>query len=361
MAIQVINRGGGLGSRLGEALGQGLGQGFAGSLNKGLENILEEKMQDMRLGKLAQNLGAYFPGKSPEEIKSFLRFGQLAPKLASTAYQDMTQAPARQAYEDELNRIQGQTGMQSQEGEPSQELIERRQALLKPEDRLKLAEFERKRQKDINESQKALKPFLDAHYKDMQAASVLKKQAQQTLQLLRKVKDKLPGNLATAKWAEYLGRDPELRKLVADYNRLVKLSSAFGKGEGAITNFKLKLEQAAKASLDQPFETQEEILKDLISSADDVYKTDDKITELRKKNKGILPIDATQRLIEAKRAEEQAAEPIMAGAKVASVDTKQIPVGKRAQNPKTKEIYVWDGQEFVPEAEFERAQNARTQ
>lgn len=339
MAIQVINRGGGIGSRLGEALGQGLGGGLSSSLSSGLEQLTQSKLQDMKANRLINGLGTLFPGRSPEELKSLASLSVQSPELAGIYLKQQLQEPQNKAFAQALQGILG--------GEGGVNLGENAQ--LNPQQAFQLAQLKQSQQKEVGKSQEKVKPFLDAHYKDMQAAKVLKKQAEESLALLKKIKHKLPGNFVTGKIAEVASTDPEVRKLAADYNRLVKLSANFGKGEGVMTNFKLRLEQAAKAGLDKPVETQEEILKDFIRHADNVFDTDKKITEIRKQNKGVYPLDLTQKLIEFEGSEKS--ESSLAGSKVSSIDKSEIPVGKRAQNPKTKEIFVWDGSSWVPEGE----------
>jgi len=347
MPIQVINRGQGLGARLGSALGEGLGSGLSQSISSGLEQMTQNKMKDMQANKLVNGLSTLFPGRSPEELKSLASLSVQSPELAGIYLKQQLQEPQNKAFAQALQGILG--------GENAVNLGENAQ--LNPQQAFQLAQLKQSQQKEVGKSQEKVKPFLDAHYKDMQAAKILKKQAEESLKLLQRIKHKLPGNFITGKIAEVASTDPDVRKLAADYNRLVKLSANFGKGEGVMTNFKLKLEQAAKAGLDKPIDTQEEILKDFIRHADNVYDTDRKITEIRKQNKGVYPLDLTQKLIEFEGSEKQP-EAISAGSKVSSIDQSQIPVGKRAQNPKTKEIFIWDGNEWVLEEEFLGANNA---
>lgn len=315
------------------------GQNFGQSLGSGLQALLQhklgEKVQAAQQSKTAQGLqGLGFNQAEANQIS------MLAPEIQSQVVKQKLQQPNQQSFAQALQGILGGSELGELPGG------------LTAQQAGQLAEIGIKKNKQIAESQKELKPFLQAHGQDLKNAKTIHQKATAMLENLEKNKAKFPTGLLSYA-PEVTFRDPDVRKYVADANTLVTLLA--GSRKGMPTNFKIKLEQLSKPNLNQPIETQVALLKDLLESSQDVFQADENIRRIKKENKGLYPTDLVERLVEEeglpsreKPVAQQPSLEIKPGASAAGIDPSQIPVGQSFTNPKTKKKYIWDGNELVP-------------
>ncbi len=334
-----------------ENLGAGLGHGLQAGVQTLLEQKLKAMAQEQQANRFMQSLsglqksGLIKEDFTPEALQALKNTPE---SLQPTLLKQLLQAPQQQAFAKAIQSAMGGEGAEA----------DLQGGGLTGEQAATVANLQLKKQKQIAASQEKVKPFLDAHYADVRNAKLIRQKAQSALDILKKHRKKFPKGLMSYA-PESFFRDPDVRKYAADLNTLVKLSSASTKG--AVTNLKIKLEQLAKANLNQPLETQEAILNDFISAADSVDLETAEIERLRKENKGIYPEDISQKmsLFESGKSQQNIPQQqqIKSGSSVASVSADKRPIGTKAINSKTKEAFYWDGQDWVTEKEWEQ-QNA---
>jgi hypothetical protein len=152
------------------------------------------------------------------------------------------------------------------------------------------------------EEQKSLDPFLTEESKEYAAQEEVARIAEDMLKTLRKNKSKwpgaVPGFISTVTNGAFI-RDPEIRKYIADADKLIIELGQTRKG--VPSNYKLKLEALAKANLSQPVKTQEEILQSLIDKKDRVQARQEFIEEQKDQN-GNYPLDIKRRTLEYRKA-----------------------------------------------------------
>lgn len=336
-----------------EALGSGLGSG----IQTGVQALLEQKLQAMGQEQQAnqrqkaleglQKSGLLGENITPDALQGLKHVPET---LLNTILKQKMQEPQNAAYARALQGILG-----GDEGSVGQ-----LPAGLSAQQAGQLAELGIKKQKQIRESQKDIEPFLKEHGNDLKMSKELHKKATAMLENLEKNKAKFPKGLFGYK-PDILQRDPDVRKYVADANTLVSLLA--GSRKGTPTNFKIRLEQLSKPSLNQPIETQEALLRDIIGSAEDVFKTDETIRNIKKENKGLYPRDLVSQLVEQEglptTQKKTNPTPIKSGSLVSSVSADMRPVGQKAINTKTKEAFYWDGQDWITEKEWEQKNGSK--
>jgi len=152
--------------------------------------------------------------------------------------------------------------------------------------------------KDEVAQRKLLEPQLKLLAEDQKNAGHLYKIASEMKQNLIKNKDKWPtfsGHLSE-KFQKIFQRDEDIRKYMADSNKLVSAVAHSRKGQP--TNFKIKLEQSAKPELNQPYGTQLALINSILEESEGVFKTADRYNDIRKQYGGKLPLDLREQLNE---------------------------------------------------------------
>lgn len=156
---------------------------------------------------------------------------------------------------------------------------------------------ELKERKQTFLEQKSLAPFLEGERKDYAVNRQIARKAQEALDLLKQHHKDWPGafkgNLSEDKKALLL-RDPNVREYAAKIADLVILKGQSRKG--VPSNFKLKLEEMAKANLNQPVKTQEHILESMIDDAKDSERKWSFINGQKKD--GLFPLDLPSRAVD---------------------------------------------------------------
>lgn len=155
----------------------------------------------------------------------------------------------------------------------------------------------KQREQEFKE-QSSLRPLLTKEITDIRAQQGSRKIAKEMLDNLRKNKNKWPGffqGMASKAAGEWVLRDPDIRKYVADATKLVSAEANTRRGQP--TNFKLKLEALSKADLSMPYETQEALLESIVNKGDEAEMRLRFINNLKDKE-GSLPLDIGTRIAE---------------------------------------------------------------
>lgn len=325
----------GWGEIIGEGLGQGIGSGFQALANMKMQDYAARQAQTRQNEQakqqdeyITQNFGPQFKGIS-----------YLPPQAQGQAFRSILDQQGAQGFSSLLNTlvnpqqaVSGQTGGEAvqQDGMNGQNLvgqpiqmppgISTKQAekavdiALKQHKergteqyRNKRLGIESRRKERVQEftEQKTLKPFLDSAQKEYTEQRKVKHVAQNMLENLRKNKSKWPGAIAGTLHnitGNILVRDKDVRKYANDANTLVKYLA--GTSKGVPTNYKILLEQMAKANLSQPIETQEAILQDIIQEADRAEQTQKHIESLKNKETGYYPLDLQEKIAQIQMAED---------------------------------------------------------
>lgn len=260
--VQILNRP----SSLGELLGTGLGSG----VSTGVNNLLQMKLDQM-LGQKEYETLLALTGKTPTQQMPEMQGGAQAGQLQPEA-----QIP--------------QTGFIK----PGKALDYAKFAAEQEYRQKKLAAEEHKQQ--FLEQEK-IQPFLHAKAQDFGNAKKLYNKAKAALTILEQNKDVWPelSGLAPDVLQPFLQRNPQVRKYLANTNELVTLLA--GSRRGQPTNFKIKLEQKSKPELNQPYETQKEILKSIIKDAEDEFNVHKQIQGIKAKG-GKYPRDLETQITE---------------------------------------------------------------
>ena len=151
-----------------------------------------------------------------------------------------------------------------------------------------------------------IQPFL--HQESVQYKSLKQSRdiAEKMLDSLEAIKDKWPSagiGALPIDFQRVLIRDPKIRKFIADSKSLV--SALAGTRKGLPTNFKLKLEELAKADLSMPIETARELLNDVIERFESSKDSQKFIHSQKDKKTGKYPIDIEQRTQDFENAREE--------------------------------------------------------
>lgn len=310
---------------LGNAFGTALGGGISTGLQALAEHKIEENLQRNKIKKTASGLQSL--GFNQQEAQSI---AEMPPDIQKMIVQQKLAAPAQQNYMQSLNAILGSgnpadTGManagmqgggmpmpqQGVMGIPSG--INENQAtklaqlsLQKQANESKARNAEAKRDFELKESQakndfetqEKLEPFLKGQAEDFNNAKKLYTKAKSMREALLKNKDSWP---TVSGWLpeeirNKLFKNPSVAKYVADANTLVAQLASSRKGQP--TNFKIKLEQAAKPHLGLPYDSQLQLLNDIIKDAEGVFKVQKNLSDIKEKSGGKYPRDIRQRMIE---------------------------------------------------------------
>lgn len=295
--------------------GPSTGDVLAGGFSQGLQALADGKMrqitqhhqqilanQQRQQQQQEINLGLQKVGFTPEQSQ---QLAMLPLPILEEVVKGKLREGNEQAYSQALQGIlgEGQQPMgpalqQSANGLPHG--INSQQATKLVELQLQKKALGEKKEKEERDFQhkidQDLKPILTEYTKDAKNAHHVKKVASEMLNYIEKHKDEFPGQ-AVGWLSEKTGvhLNPKVRTYMAKANQLVTLLAHSRRGQP--TNFKIKLEQAAKPSVDKPIETQEELLRGIISDADEALNIPSTIEGIRQSNNGRYPSDLGQLLL----------------------------------------------------------------
>lgn len=145
-----------------------------------------------------------------------------------------------------------------------------------------------------------LNKFLSKQQKKYEASEELGDLAEETLKYLKTNKKHLP-SFPWNQLPTWIQNNKALSKLKSDY---AKISGKVAAAEAAGTGFRsgkalLDLAQASKSAVDQPYETQEELLKDLIAERNKQRKIKKSMLDIKSKHGGKYPLGLEDMLTEA--------------------------------------------------------------
>lgn len=160
---------------------------------------------------------------------------------------------------------------------------------------------EQKEQMQIHKEERAaLNKFLAGKQKQYETKSELGDLARDTLKYFEAHKGELPtlSRLIPQKYNPLASA--ATRKLDALYQKIVsKVAAAEASGASSrLTNAMLKLAQESKSAIDQPIETQEALLRDLIKVGDEADAERKLMLDIKKQNGGKYPHDLADILAE---------------------------------------------------------------
>lgn len=298
------------GGNIGAALGQGLSQGLQSLVQNKMNTMLQQQQQHQT----SQGLQALLPNVTPQEIQNL---SMLPQDTLNLFVKQKLQEPGNAAY---LQALQQTLGGQPMEGGIAGG-VNAQQATKLAELGLKRQSLEAKQQlaekKHEEAGQEKVQPFLHAQAQDFNNSKKIYALAKRMKENLDKNKVKWPG--ISGYLPDIAQRDKDVRKYIADSNQLVTLLAGSRKGQP--TNFKIKLEALSKPQLNQPVETQEAILNDLLSSSKEVFNTQKQIAKLKEENGGKYPRDLETKLAELQNV-QTSAQP---------EETKQLAVGETVE------------------------------
>ncbi len=252
-----------------------------------LQDILEPsaKQEPQQMGGLAQlfNNGLSGGGINPQLLQQLQQM------------QQQQQAPRPEPIAEQPQPVQAKQEKLKPVAKPHDIL---KKALAEGKSTAKTADQELKERKQNFTEQQSLNSFLTKEQEDYKVNRQITRKAQEALDILRSHSKDWPGafkgNLSEAQRA-LLIRDPNVREYAAKIAELVILKGQARKG--LPSNFKLKLEEMAKANLNQPIKTQENILESMINDASDSEKKWEFIVSNRD-DKGNYPLDLKSRSVE---------------------------------------------------------------
>ncbi len=317
--IQETNPGGNIGS----AFGTGLGSGIQALANNKLQQI-QQQQQTAKAAQFWTGLGL-----DPQMAHQFASAPEAIQKSLLDRLEGVNLGGQQSGREGSIN-----IGANPAERRHKELIDLKRESLA---EKRKLTEH----QEEVA-GQEKVQPFLHAQAQDFNNAKKIQNMATRMLANLEKNKEKWP-NLA-GYLPDRIHRNPEVRKYLADANQLVTLLAGSRKGQP--TNFKIKLEALSKPQLDQPIETQEAILKDLISSSGEVFNTQKEIAKIKEANGGNYPRDLETRLAEMQNTRtEQQPEQLSVGSTVEKLPDASLYPNAEIEAP-NGEILVSDGKKW---------------
>lgn len=293
-----------------QSLGSMFAQNLGSGLGEGLKALAENKLKEIHRGKNAQ---------------SFQKAFNVSPELAESLAHLQQESPG--TFHHLLDNLGGGIPNAQQPG------IEGQQQYNQFVPGKKVAEDK--------EARKGVNKFLDTFSKNYKAQNDLGSLAEHALKTLREAKADLPSfpfNLVSQKYNPLASA--KVRNLERLYEKIVgKVAAA----EAANTGFKAGgilsgLARASKSALDQPYETQEEALQELIDERNKARSTERTILDLKSKNGGKPPLDLEDRLAEM----ELSGIPLVSQQQEQSVKASVGPKGKRAKSKSTGKFYDWN-------------------
>lgn len=277
---------------------RGIAESLGAGIGSGLQQLAEMKLKEMAQLKQQQR---YSQGITPLFEKAGLstdQAGQLGTLLASLGEKERT--AAFQNISPFISLFRGTPAQTSQNGMQTNQKIE--DIFKSPQQKIQEETLQLKREKAEREKDaqgraefQNVKPILEAQHQDYKSAKRLHKLATDMKKILLEVgEENWPTLLGQG--PSFLIRDPKIRKYIAQSSTLMTLLAQSRKGQPS--NYKTRLEGLGKASVDQPYQTQIELLDDVINDSNDVFQIQKDILNLKENNKGEYPRDLGQRLVE---------------------------------------------------------------
>lgn len=308
MAIPIIddpNRGGGsLAGSLATGLGRGLTRIATNKANELHErNAYREQRnrQQQEQGELSKRLQGLDPAITPQIADYIVTLPQAQQLGVLQMLGQGAQPQQAQGQEQEMEPmgtgLGGQPAAQSAQAPSFLQAISRGGGGVSGFDRKEQRAEEKhqwEREKQNLAEYEKLEPFLKGQAEDFKNAKLLYKTAAEMKKNLEENKNKWPATSGYLPSGFF--RDKDIRKYIADSNKLVLLQAGARKGQP--TNFKVKLEQLTKPELSQPYETQLELLNAYLNDAQEVFGSQRQIEQIKAENNGRYPRDLSQRLIE---------------------------------------------------------------
>jgi len=313
------------------------GKGLGDELGSGLQALANMKMQDYA-ARQAQARQNEFAKQQDEQITKqfgpeFKGIAYLPPQAQGQVFRSIMDQKAAQGYSSLLNSLvnpqqqqqdqltqqvenepmtnqpfQVPQGISTKQAEKAVDIAlkqKKEQATEQYRNKKLGSETERKNRIQEFTEQKTLKPYLDAAQKEYSEQRKVKHVAEKMLENLQQNRSKWPGAVMGTLHnitGNILVRDKDVRKFANDANTLVKYLANTSKG--VPTNYKILLEQMAKANLSQPIETQEAILKDILEEANRDEENQKHIESLKDKKTGKYPLDIQQRVTQIQLAKD---------------------------------------------------------
>lgn len=151
-----------------------------------------------------------------------------------------------------------------------------------------------KKEQEFKEFQ-AIKPFLHQRAEDAKNQRTIKSKATEALKLINTYGKDFPGilkgNLPGAAQSVFI-RNPHVRKYMSLLQELV-LARVHSR-KGIPSKYKIMMEEAAKANVNQPIQTQKDLLQFFVDDADTTLSTQRYISSLNKN--GRYPLDIEQKV-----------------------------------------------------------------
>lgn len=282
----------GLGSSLGQAFGTGLGEGLSAIANQKINKFIRENNYK-RYDEVFKKAG-YNPGVS-----------QLLSHLAIDNPQGFHHILETLGAGTGIEQPMAQEGQNVQGSQSAQNIVQN--ATSAPQETSFAQQFargvqSRKPSSEDKEAQKELNKFLQLQQKKYTTGKDLANTASDALRILEKEKKNLPSVL-TRNFPQKHNplASSGVRTLEAAYNKIIqKAAAAEATGTGSrVTNAMLKLAEMAKASLNQPYETQKEILEGMIKYGNELEREKKLSLEIKKKHGGKYPTNLADLLAEA--------------------------------------------------------------
>lgn len=281
------------------SFGENLGSSFGTGIGQALQNLAAMKTQQYQQQQAAAR-GAQFWQQLGLPAESAMAFAQ-APEAVQKSLLDRLEGigvgqPMQQQAMAQPGQQALQQGQLPETGgikiganpieKRHRETIKQQELAREQKEKFHKENLEAQEQSEI---EKQIAPYLKEHNTDFRNSKILYKTAKRMLENIEKNKKKFPtlSALAPEELQAAIQRDPDIRDYMRDANQLVILLSNSRKGQP--TNFKTKLEKAAKIDINQPIEAQITGLKHLIDDSKEVFERNKQINEIKKKHGGKYP------------------------------------------------------------------------
>ena len=331
-----------------ENWGQSFGQGLSSGLSQGMQALANMKMQQyaqrQQSARTQSALEQYGIPKGQAQAVS-----QMDPAMQQAYFKNYLQAPQNEAYANAWQQLLGggqqtpmpgmgmqaltagqQNGMPAMPGQATQqgvpslkglsrEQIEKlgpialteqyRQKKLASDATFKQQAADLAQEKQTTNEIEAVRPFIErenAQLKSLKNAADLAKTMQD---IVKKSYHKFPGivarNLPTS-LGDYLITDPDVSRYMSGLNEMPLLMAQTRKGMPS--NYKIQLEQLAKARAGQPAKAQINILQEPINKYNEELQRSHFIESLRDKKTGLLPVNVEEKALQYDMAMEKPLE-----------------------------------------------------
>jgi hypothetical protein len=281
-------------------------QGGQQNQQGGMEDLLSQLMGSAQQG----------PQSGMDRLKSVLTEGALQELMGQGAPTNPAFQPIQGQNNPELQPSAGQNNPALQPSQPRQGMNPRR---LSPEaeqrNRIAQERLDLSKEKNVASNKRAeedqdfkrfqaIKPFLHQKAEVLKAQQNVRSKVREALKIIKEHGHKFPGiikgNLPGAAQSIFI-RDPEVRKYMSLVNEIVLARGHMRKG--VPSKYKLMMEEMAKANINQPIKTQEDLLNYFKDDADKEFASHRFMLSQKGKN-GEYPLDIEQRVSEYESAQE---------------------------------------------------------